>query len=109
MKYKLRDKVEIKKTGYGGGGHRFKKGDIVTITRVSSEYYKASKGEEYWFIDDSDLKFIQKKNRQICKHDWKQALTAREFRDGRLSVILYCLKCKKYKEEFFEPLEDTNE
>lgn len=58
VKFKVGDKVKIKRSTHG---HHFKKGEIVTITRIYEQkdpqqsYYRADDEADYWFVEDEEL------------------------------------------------------
>lgn len=54
-KFKVGDKAIIT----GRNTHWFKIGEEVVIQRVNSSSYKCSNGNDFWFVDESELKSIE--------------------------------------------------
>ena len=56
VRFKVGDKVKINKHMYG---HHFKRGEIVTITKICADCqppcYKADSDNDYWYVCDEEL------------------------------------------------------
>lgn len=52
VKFKVGDKVKIKKNLHG---HGFEIGEKVIITKVNTGDYRADNADDYWYVEDEEL------------------------------------------------------
>ena len=55
MRYRVGDRVKIVDNLHE---HEFRIGEVVTIQTIEDEDYKASNGEDYWWVQDEELEAV---------------------------------------------------
>lgn len=73
MKYKVGDKVKV----ITSQDHGFEKGEVVTITEVFDDHYKAESENDFWYVVDKDIT-LEERTKSFTKEDMLKAFQAGE-------------------------------